>query len=62
MVGGMKVKCMVREKDADIALFLGKLKESRYRYNAEDSEVYLEIIVEKGWCYDKDKCRAYKKR
>ena len=53
---------MVREKDADIALFLGKLKESRYRYNAEDCEVYLEIIVEKGWYDDKNKGRAYKKR
>lgn len=55
------MKCIVREKEADTALFLGKLKKSRYRYNAEDCEAYLEIIVEKGCCDDKNQCKINEK-
>lgn len=53
------MKCMVREKDADTAIYVGKIIKSRYRYKAEDDTVYLEIIVEKGCYDDKDKRRAY---
>lgn len=55
------MKFIVREKDADTAIFLGDLKESRYRYNAEDDMVYLEIIVEKGWYDDKDNDKIVKR-
>lgn len=53
------MKCIVREIDADTAIYVGKIIKSRYRYNAEDDTVYLEIIVEKGLYDDKNKCRAY---
>lgn len=56
------MKCMVREKDVDTAIYVGKIIKSRYRYNAEDDTVYLEIIVEKGWYDDKDQCKTHEKR
>lgn len=55
------MKCIVSEKDADIVIYVGKIIKSRYRYNSEDEEAYLEIIVEKGLCYDKDQCKTHEK-